>query len=302
MLLEPRLVKLSTRTGVEVRRSIPNIRKRTIGAWCFVDHFGPTTQTDGMVVAAHPHTGLQTVTWLFEGAIEHRDSLGTSQHVAPGQLNIMTAGVGISHSELSQVGPAALHAVQLWIALPDSVRHMQPEFQHIADLPTFTFEQLTARVLVGTLLGAHSPAKVHSELVSAELRMPVGTEIASLPLRPDWEYGVLVVQGSAQVNGAGVAVSNMEYLEPGQNELALESTDPNEPLIAVLLGGKPFEERLVMWWNFIERSHVEIVQVRNEWNERQSLGRNGSRFGDFVDNVGGWIPAPDLPNVELKAR
>ena len=302
MLLEPRLVKLSTRTGVEVRRSIPNIRKRTIGAWCFVDHFGPTTQTDGMVVAAHPHTGLQTVTWLFEGAIEHRDSLGTSQQVAPGQLNIMTAGNGISHSELSQVGPAALHAVQLWIALPDAVRHMQPDFQHIADLPTFTHENLSGRVLIGQLLGFHSPARVHSELLGAELRMPAGTEISTLPLRPDWEYGVLVVQGSARVNGADVAVSNLEYLAPGQTELALESTDPNEPLVMVLLGGRPFEERLVMWWNFIERSHAEIVRVRHEWNERESLGQNGSRFSDFVDNVGGWIPAPDLPNVELKSR
>ena len=307
MLLEPRLVKLSTRTGVEVRRSIPNIRKRTIGAWCFVDHFGPTTQTDGMVVAAHPHTGLQTVSWLFEGAIEHRDSLGTSQQVSPGQLNIMTAGNGISHSELSQVGPAALHAVQLWIALPDSVRHMPPEFQHISDLPTFSVAGLSGpglsgKVLVGTLLGAHSPARVHSELVGAELRMPVGADAVTLALRPDWEYGVLVVQGSARINGASVAVSNLEYLAPGQTEMTLESTDPNEPLVAILLGGKPFEERLVMWWNFIERSHAEIVRVRQEWNERESLGQNGSRFGDFVDNVGGWIPAPDLPNVELKSR
>jgi redox-sensitive bicupin YhaK (pirin superfamily) len=184
---------------------------------------------------------------------------------------------------------------------------MQPDFQHIADLPTFSVagasgKLLSGKVLVGTLLGAHSPALVHSELVGAELRMPIGTEVATLQLRPDWEYGVLVVQGSARVSGADVAVSNLEYLAPGQTEMTLESTDPNEPLVAILLGGQPFEERLVMWWNFIERSHAEIVRVRHEWNERESLGQNGSRFNDFVDNVGGWIPAPDLPNVELKSR
>ena len=164
-VFDPRMVKLTTRTGVEIRRTLPNPVQRTIGAWCFVDHFGPTPQTDGMVVAAHPHTGLQTATWLLEGEIEHRDSLGSVQLIKPGQLNLMTGGFGISHSELSQPTTERLHAVQLWIALPDAVRNGPPEFAHHADLPVRESDGAKLTVFAGSIDALTAPTRLFSDMV-----------------------------------------------------------------------------------------------------------------------------------------
>ena len=310
MLLEPRLVKLSTRTGVEVRRTLPNARLRRIGAWVFVDHFGPTAQTDGMVVAAHPHTGLQTMTWLFEGLVEHRDSVGSIQKIVPGQLNLMTAGRGISHSELSELGPEAMHAAQLWIALPESTREVAPSFQHLAALPALPLPAgASGSLLVGELLGVRSPAQVHSPLVAAELNLVAGSTL-TLAVDDTFEHGVLVVAGTAQVNGELTAVTELSFAPAGQAMLRLEAIGP-EPLKVLWIGGAPFDEPIVMWWNFIARSHEEIVQMREAWNSFESADVDG-RFGDsgksepvfniFEDRVGGWIPAPELPNVILRPR
>ncbi len=297
MLLEPRFVKLSTRTGIEVRRTLPNAKKRMIGAWAFVDHFGPTTQTDGMVVAAHPHTGLQTATWLFEGRIEHRDSIGTAQFVEPGQLNLMTAGRGIAHSELSQADSASLHAVQLWIALPDSVRKMAPEFEQQTDLPRVSIGGISGTVFVGAMHGqpeARAQTKIYSPMVGAELRIPAG-EFDVIELDPKFEHGFLVAIGSVQVAGLEVPMNSMEYFEPGTTSVTIKNTGDEEATV-ILLGGEPFEEPIVMWWNFIERTHDEIVAVREKWNNRDAS------IPGFVDHIGGWIPAPELPNLILRAR
>lgn len=293
MLLEPRSVKLTTRTGIEIRRTLPNARKRMIGAWAFVDHFGPTPQTDGMVVAAHPHTGLQTATWLFEGRIEHRDSIGTIQHIEPGQLNLMTAGHGIAHSELSQPGAQHLHAVQLWIALPESAIDTAPAFEHVRDLPTVELGHASVKVFAGSMLGQTAPTTIFSPLVGAEVRVPAGTSLR-LPVDANFEHGVMIAQGSATVNGVFVKQELTEYLEPGASEILI--TAEGQDLIAVLLGGQPFAEPIVMWWNFIARSHEQIVEQREQWNNRDP------RFGEFEDHIGGWIPAPELPNVILRAR
>ena len=314
MLLEPRLVKLSTRTGVEVRRTLPNAKLRRIGAWVFVDHFGPTEQTDGMVVAAHPHTGLQTMTWLFAGKVEHRDSVGSVQVIEPGQVNLMTAGRGISHSELSQRGPISMHAAQLWIALPESTRNITPSFQHVDVLPQLRFGDArlaTGSLLVGELMGQRSPAVVHTPLVAAELNLPVGS-VLTLPVDASFEHGVLVVGGEALVNGERVGVTNLEFVAAGQSELRLESIGA-EPLQLLLIGGEPFNEPIVMWWNFIARTHEEIVAMREAWNSYELADANGrfgalsdgsgaTLFSTFADEVGGWIPAPELPNVVLRAR
>ena len=321
MLLEPRLVKLSTRTGVEVRRTLPNAKLRRISAWVFVDHFGPTVQTDGMVVAAHPHTGLQTMTWLFDGLVEHRDSVGSAQSISPGQLNLMTAGCGISHSELSQVGPTSMHAAQLWIALPEPARNVAPSFQHIAAPPTLSIchpdgsplKEASGTLLVGELLGNKSPAVIHSPLVAAELNLPVGS-VCGLKVDPTFEHGILVVGGEALVNGNRVGLTELEFVEVGSAELRLESVG-DLPLQLLLIGGVPFDEPIVMWWNFIARTHEEIVALRKAWNDYDNADADG-RFGNlaasgfaakalfnqFDDRVGGWIPAPELPNVILRAR
>ena len=304
MLLEPRLVKLSTRTGVEVRRTLPHAKLRRIGAWVFVDHMGPTPQTDGMVVAAHPHTGLQTMTWLFEGKVEHRDSVGSVQNIEPGQLNLMTAGRGISHSELSQLGPAAMHAAQLWIALPETTRNVAPSFQHIAELPNLPLaDGASGKLLVGELLGVSSPARVHTPLVAAELNLAAGATL-HLPVNANFEHGILVVEGEALVEGSSVGVTNLEFVAAGVSELKIEAVG-GHPLKVLLIGGQPFDEPIVMWWNFIARSHEEIVALRQAWNDYENAADDrsfGEVFNTFDDEIGGWIPAPELPNLTLRAR
>ena len=297
MLLEPRYVKLSTRTGIEVRRTLPNARKRMIGAWAFADHFGPTPQTEGMVVAAHPHTGLQTATWMIEGRFEHRDSIGTIQHLEPGQLNLMTAGRGIAHSELSMADAKTLHALQLWIALPDSVRKMVPEFEHQGTLPKVKFEGAVATVFAGELSGfpgQRAATKLFSPLVGAEFRLAPGAEL-TLSLDQEFEHGFLNVQGALSVGREDVPLHSIEFLEAGASTTKLRNAGEDEAIV-ILLGGEPFTEPIVMWWNFIERSHEEIVEVREKWN------RADASIPAFTDHIGARTPAPELPNLILRPR
>ncbi|MEN9753012.1 MAG: hypothetical protein RL670_703 [Actinomycetota bacterium] len=292
MLLEARSVKLTPRTGIEVQRLLPHLQQRYIGAWCFVDHFGPTQQTDGMVVAAHPHTGLQTATWVFEGHVEHRDSVGSIQNIAPGELNLMTAGHGIAHSELSLKQSTVLHSVQLWIALPEAERERLPHFEHHADLPTVSLGGASVKVFIGDWLGVRSNALVYSKLLGAELRLPAG-ESVTLPLEPSFEHGFMVALGGVTVNDSPVLTNQMEYLAPGAKSVMITADSDS---VLIVLGGVPLGEKLLMWWNFIARSHEEIVEMRRAWNAREP------RFGEFADRIGGWIPAPELPNVELRPR
>lgn len=287
LIVTPRLVKLTTRTEVEIKRSIPQPALRRIGAWVFVDHFGPTKQVKGMVVARHPHTGLQTVTWPIAGEVEHRDSEGSIQILRPSELNLMTSGRGISHSEISLAGTPSLHAAQLWVALPESARNIEPFFEHHSELPTLELGQSTAKVFIGTLASATSPATSYSPLVGAELA--ISGEFA-LPLNPSFEHGILVISGTVLVNGSAVSADDLIYL--GVGEAATISGNG----LALLIGGEPFTEHIVMWWNFIGRSHSEIVAWREAWNSQEP------QWNDFEDNVGGWIPAPNLPNVTLRSR
>ncbi len=291
MLIQSRPIKLTTRTGVSVNRTIPHGRLRMIGAWCFVDHFGPTTQTDGMVVAAHPHTGLQTVTWLFEGQIEHRDSIGSVQIIEPGQLNLMTAGRGISHSELSNPATERLHAIQLWVALPQSAIDVAPAFEHQSALPTMTIPGGRARVLAGEFLGVSAPTTTFSPLLGVELRLEPG--IHQIPLNAMFEHGFVLAAGAATVGEDELNTSDLAFIPAGAKSAEIQVSEPST---LMLIGGEPFGEKILMWWNFIGRTHEEIVQAREEWNSR------GERFGDFEDRIGGWIPAPELPNLRLQAR
>ena len=310
MLIEPRTVKLTTRTGVEVRRTIPHAKLKMIGAWCFVDHFGPTEQTDGMVVAAHPHTGLQTATWLIEGHIEHRDSIGSVQLIKPGQLNLMTAGHGISHSEISLADTKLLHAVQLWIALPEGSIDVAPAFEHQSNLPKFSFGQgkateafsidaaATATVLAGEFLGHRAQTKIFSPLLGVELRLKAGATL-ELPLNPKFEHGFLAIEGEVSVNLTDMPTSALEFIEAGATSATIQAGDQDS--IILLLGGEPFGETILMWWNFIGRTHADIVSAREQWNAHESEPQSG-RFGQFADNIGGWLPAPELPNVTLTPR
>ena len=287
-----------------VRRLMPNKTRRMIGAWCFLDHYGPDDikATGGMWVPPHPHTGLQTVTWLFEGLGLHTDSLGSSQLVRPGELNVMTAGHGICHAEVSpEDAPERLHGVQLWVCLPDEVRDSTPAaFAHLPDLPTHHEHGVTLRVLVGSLAGETSPAPTYTPLVGAELSLEPGS-VATLPLEPGFEYGVLVAQGSAVVDGVEIPRNAMSYLGSGRTELSFEAAETEPDTVLMLLGGEPFEEHIVMWWNFIGRSHEEIVAQREAWNG-DGIDFEPPRFGSVADFGGDRLLAPPMPNTILKPR
>jgi len=300
-VLEARLVPLGGPRAIEVRRTLPQRSRSTIGAWCFADHYGPVTlgEEAGMDVPPHPHTGLQTVSWLFEGEIDHRDSVGSHQLVRPGELNLMTAGSGISHSEVSTGGAPVLHGVQLWVALPESARGIAPFFEHHrgvrVDLPG-----AVVRVFVGGMLGASVPASTFTPLLAAQIDLEPGASI-DLPVDSGWEHGVLVDSGPVVIEGVEVARSDLAYVAPGPQALRLSVGDAGGRV--VLIGGEPFEEDLVMWWNFVGRRHDDIEAARERWQSDVIGGGDpAGPFGTVTGYDGRALPAPTLPTVRLKPR
>ncbi|MFH9861473.1 pirin family protein [Streptomyces sp. NPDC017202] len=291
-LLSPRHVRLGEST--EVRRLLPNLGRRMIGAWAFVDHYGPDDIADepGMQVPPHPHIGLQTVSWLHEGEVLHRDSTGSLQTIRPRELGLMTSGRAISHSEESPRSHApTLHGAQLWVALPDAHRHTDPHFEHHATLPAVTAPGLTATVILGDLDGVTSPGTAYTPIVGADLALTRGADVR-LPLVPDFEYGVLAMSGEVQVDGVPVLPGSMLYLGCGRRELPLRA---ESDAAVMLLGGEPFDEELIMWWNFVARTQEEIEQARQDWT-------TGTRFGEVHGYDGPPLRAPDLPATPLKPR
>jgi redox-sensitive bicupin YhaK (pirin superfamily) len=287
-------VALGGPRGMMVTRTLPNRNRRMVGAWCFVDFYGPAdlTSAPGMRVPPHPHIGLQTVSWLVAGEVLHRDSLGNNQPIKPGQLNLMTAGHAISHSEETPAEhPPVLHGVQLWTALPDKHRHVAPKFAHHADLPVLTETGVTVTVIMGELGDARSPARIFSPLVGAEAVLAEGAD-TRLPLIPDWEYAALVLSGTVEVDGQALSVGPLLYLGSGRSDLGLRSEASGRVL---LIGGEPFDEQIVMWWNFIGRDHDEIVAAREDW-------MSGQRFGTVRGYSGDPLPAPPMPTTRLKPR
>lgn len=273
--------------GITVRRALPKRERRTVGAWCFVDHFGPTRAPadPGMQVGPHPHIGLQTVTWLLEGEVVHRDSLGSEQLIHPGAVNLMTAGTGVSHSEQTPSGSvAAQHGVQLWVAQPESTRHGAPEFAHITDLPQLGFGRWQATVLVGEVAGQHSPARADTPLVGMALDIDKsGTAV--VPLDPGFEHGLVVLEGAVTVGYERIEPSGLVYLGLGRSELRVSAGGATRLLV---LGGEPFEEEISMWWNFVGRGHVELDDAARAWND------GSDRFGQ-VDSELARIAAPPRP-------
>jgi quercetin 2,3-dioxygenase len=298
-LLEAR--KAAIGDGTEVRRLLPQRVLRTIGAWCFLDHYGPddTSAGAGMQVPPHPHIGLQTASWLFDGVVLHRDSLGSEQLIRPGELNLMTSGRGIAHSEESPPGrPATLHGVQLWIALPQEHKDTDPDFSHYGDLPTITDGPAVVTVVAGEHAGERSPAKVYSRLAGLDVRFTDAGEI-SLPAAEGFEYGVLSADGPAAVacpalkTPVPISPGRLAHLPAGVPEITLRAPGPSRFFI---IGGIPFGEKLIMWWNFVARTAAEIGEAREAWQER------ASRFGEVRGYQGGPLAAPPLPPGGLKAR
>jgi quercetin 2,3-dioxygenase len=273
-----------------VRRLLPNLGRRLVGPWCFVDHYGPDdiANQPGMRVPPHPHIGLQTVSWLLEGEVQHRDSLGNDQLIHPGQLGLMTAGQGIAHAEHSPVAhPALLHGVQLWIALPEASRHTAPGWEHHPSLPLITDAGMAATVIMGEIAGATAPGRSYSPIAGADIAIDKGGD-SLLPLESDFEYAVLIMSGGLDIEGVRLTPGAMLYLGCGRRDLRL-TTDVGARVL--LLGGEPFAEKIVMWWNFVARTGEEIATARARW----SAGDLG-----VVSDAGDPLPAPALPAGTLK--
>lgn len=281
-----------------IRRTLPHRDRRMVGAWCFLDHAGPVQfgPGKGLHVGAHPHIGLQTFTWMIEGEVMHRDSLGHEQVVRPGQVNLMTAGRGIAHSEDSVQDGGRLHAAQLWIALPESERHREPAFCNYPDLPVLRQDGFTATVLAGTALGQTAPTVVYSPMVGIDLSC-TGAARTSLALDTAYEYCVLVLRGAARVAGEAIEQEELLYFAPGRDSLEI-ATDGEAQLL--LLGGKPFGEDILLWWNFVARTQEDMAQALADWNASPN---QGGRFGSVrPGSVSAPLSAPSLDGVVLKAQ
>jgi quercetin 2,3-dioxygenase len=296
-VMHPREVPLGGPRAIKVQRTLPQRDRSLIGAWCFADHYGPhdVRGGTGMDVPPHPHTGLQTVSWLFSGEVEHRDSAGVHAMVRPGELNLMTAGAGICHSEVSTAATAVLHGVQLWVALPASDRDTDRDFAHYAPEP-HDVAGATMRVFLGELAGDRSPVHTFTPLLGAQLDLePDATLI--LDVDPAFEHGVLLDQGSVEAGGAALEVADLAFQAAGSDHLMMINRG-RDPARVVLLGGPPFPEQLVMWWNFVGRSHEDIVKYRRMWESHDD------RFGAVRGYRGAVsrLPAPPLPNATLRPR
>ena len=296
-ILLPREVPLGGQRAMMVRRTLPHRDIRMIGAFCFVDHYGdPRSTSHGagpMVVPPHPHMGLQTVSWLLEGTIDHLDSVGSIQRVRPGELNLMTAGAGIAHSEYSVADgnvATSLHGLQIWVALPDADRHQEPHFEHHGDLPLVTDGGLVSTVILGTFMGETSKASIYSPVTCAEISAPAGRHV--LPVASNQEHGLLALENDIRVDSEPLPRGSLRYQPPGQVDLTFETPSDTRVL---LIGGAPFGEDLLMWWNFVGRTHDEMVEARDAWV-------SGERFGSVVDDPNPPLLAPEIPQVRMKPR
>ena len=269
----------------EVRRVLPAKSRSMVGPFIFVDQFGPA-QLDlgsGMDVRPHPHINLATVTWLFEGAIDHRDSIGSFATIRPGQVKLMTAGKGIVHSERSpeaerKAGPR-LYGMQTWLALPDGREEIDPAFEAVTDLPVIEDGHAKAIVIMGELWGERAPTTTHADTIYAEIMLEPG---GMIPLEEDAdERAVMLVGGEASVDGHALTLYQLAVLQPGR-EMTLESRSGAR---VMLMGGEAFTTKRHAWWNFVSSSRERINQAKDDWRE--------GRFGTVPGEDGEFIPLPD---------
>lgn len=290
LLIEALPAKSAELGGITIRRALPTRKRRLIGPWCFLDRFGPLTFAEGkpMDVAPHPHIGLQTVSWLLEGEIIHNDSLGCEGLVRPGELNLMTAGRGIAHTEETPASNSGrLSGLQLWIALPDAHRDTAPSFHHHAELPTFDLPGGRATLLMGELNGHRAQSLTFSKMTGADILVDAHAEL-SAPLDATFEHGVLLIEGDAKLEDQQLQPDTLYYLGPGRNELSFRSGGGAR---VMLIGGPPFGESILIWWNFVARTNEEIEAARTDWQEHR-------RFPDVMAYRGERLSAPSfLPRL-----
>ena len=271
--------------GFVVRRYLPSAIKQAVGPFIFFDHFGPVdVPVDAdHDVRPHPHIGLATVTYLFEGAMDHRDSIGTFQRIEPGAVNWMTAGRGIVHSERTPkdlVGkPHRTHGLQLWAALPVAHEEDEPGFCHTpsADIPELTVDGARVRVLIGTAFGRTSPVKTFSRTLYLDVVLKAGQELALSGL-PE-EAAIYPIDGDVEIDGTPLEKNNMALLDTGSTQLVKAVSEAH----LVVIGGEPLDGRRFMSWNFVSSSKERIVKAGEDWEAQ--------RF-DKVPGETEWIPLP----------
>ena len=276
---------------ITVRRALPHAGRRTVGAWCFADHMGPVVvgHERGLDVGPHPHMGLATATWLIEGRALHRDSLGNEQLLSTGELNLMTAGHGVAHSEeATDRYEGRLQGIQLWIALPAETRDGAAAFDHHASLPELELDGGTATVIIGACDGHDSPARADTPLVGIDLELRTTTSIA---LEPSFEHALVVLEGGVRIDGKVLGPGLLGYLGAARDELGLEVTGPAR---VMLLGGVPFPETIQMWWNFVGRSRREFIDAYRSWTE------DDGRFGTVVSSLERVETTPPHPKGDGK--
>lgn len=307
-VLEPRAVPLGGIRAMTVYRTLPQRQRSLIGAWCFLDHYGPddVAVTGGMSVPRHPHTGLATVSWLFSGEINHLDSAGNAAAVLPGQLNLMLAGAGITHQELGTDATTVLHGVQLWFALPEGERFGEHDFVHY-EPEAVRGAGWEARVFIGETLGSASPVRTRTpDLLGAEILLSAGTRL-EVPVRRDFELGALAENGPVTVNGTPAKHRELVYAPPGADTVVLEAGA--QDVRVILLGGVPLGEQIIMWWNFIGRTHEEIEEFRRRYQAELGFEPADPRDAGKPELFGPWpagqpdpLPAPILPTTRLRPR
>ncbi|MEQ8481661.1 MAG: pirin family protein [Hoeflea sp.] len=274
--------------GFSVRRALPTARRRMVGPFIFFDRMGPAILRGGeaMDVRPHPHIGLSTVTYLFDGAIRHRDSLGTEMVIRPGDVNLMTAGRGIVHSERSpeemRGGDMAMSGLQTWLALPEAMEEIDPAFEHTATtaLPEISHAGVHARIVMGQFGGAVSPVKQHSGTLYVDLRLEGAT---SAPFDAEWEERALyLLEGEIEISGDRFGPDQLLVLRPGD---AITITSGPTGARMMLFGGDSMPGKRHIWWNFVSSSKERIEQAKAEW-------RSG-RFDIVPGDAEEFIPLPE---------
>jgi redox-sensitive bicupin YhaK (pirin superfamily) len=277
--------------GFKVHRTLPNKERTTVGPFIFFDQMGPAQLPpgEGIDVRPHPHINLATVTYLFAGAIDHRDSLGTFRTIEPGAVNLMTAGRGIVHSERSPAnlrpdGPV-LSGIQTWLALPRAKEEMDPAFEHVPKdmLPVVRDGGVTARVVMGTLWGQTSPVTCHSETIYADIALPPDGRI---PIDPEAdERAIYLAEGDASIDGMPLDPSTLYVLRPGISATLSSSRGAH----VMLCGGAPMDGPRHVWWNFVSSSRDRINQAKEDWK--------AERFPVVPDDSVERIPIPEIPKT-----
>jgi redox-sensitive bicupin YhaK (pirin superfamily) len=275
--------------GLIVGRVLPSVGRRLVGPFIFFDHMRPTQFASGQAidVRPHPHINLATVTYLFEGEIVHRDSLGSHQPIQPGAINWMTAGRGIVHSERTseerRKAGSRVHGIQLWVALPKADEEVEPDFHHhpAQTLPTLELDGARLRVLAGSAYGAEAPVRTYSPLFYVEALLPAGSE---LPLPGEHEErAAYVVEGAVSCGAEQAAAGRMLVFSRGASPVLRGETEAR----VMLLGGAPLDGPRHIWWNFVSSSKDRIEQAKRDWKE----GRFPKVPGDEIE----FIPLPDEP-------